>query len=299
MTVLVVGAGRMGKRHLRGLEAAGVATVVVDPRAEVGADFASLEEALTTGSYDAAILAETADGRLERFRALADAGIRRVLVEKPVEQSRTQVRELVEAARAGRVDTRVNHFFRTLPLFRELRGEPFSMTVTGGAFGLACNGIHWLDLGLYLSGDAGGKLLYGELDDVPIGSGRGPGFRDYGGRALYAFGDSRLYLDSAAVSSAPMHAVIDQPERQTVLFPHDERAVVAEREPGTDLPAYRYGAGYATHTVAALEADELWRSTESWARGGSDHPTVETSAVGHDLLFDLLERSGDDEFPIT
>lgn len=299
MSVLVIGAGRMGRRHLRGLEAAGVAAVVVDPRPEAGAEFASLADALAARSYDAAILAETAAGRMERFRALVDAGVRRVLVEKPVEQSRARMHELVAIATEGGVDARVNHFFRTLPLFRDLSGDRFVMSVTGGAFGLACNGIHWLDLALFLSGDAGGQLLYGELDGTPIGSGRGPAFRDYGGRALYAFGANRLYIDSVATSSAPMHAVIDQAERQTVLLPHDERAILAAREPGLDLPPYRYGAGYVTRTVDALEENDLWRSTEQWAGGADGHPTVQTSAVAHDLLFDLLETSGDDAFAIT
>jgi hypothetical protein len=299
VNVLVIGAGRMGKRHLRGLEAAGLVAVAVDPRAEADADFVSVEEALAGGNYDAAILAETAAGRLERFRTLVDAGIGRLLVEKPIEQSRARMHELVAIASDNAVDARVNHFFRTQSLFRDLRGAPFSMTVSGGAFGLACNGIHWLDLALYLSEDAGGELLYGELDEIPIGSGRGTEFRDYGGRALYAFGASRLYLNSMATSSAPMHAVIDQRNRQTILLPHDERAIVTERDPGVDLPAYRYGAGYATRTVAALESDDLWRSTERWARGSDEHPTLERSSTAHDLLFDLLETTGDDEFPIT
>ena len=311
MTALVVGAGRMGLRHVRGLAAAGVGAAVVDPREQAREEalthpgvvraFASLEEALAAEPYEAAILAETAAGRLERFEAIATAGISKLLVEKPVEQSRARVNALVAIARKRGVDARVNHFFRTLPLFDELRdaGAPFQMSVTGGAFGLACNGIHWLDLALYLSGDDGGTLLYGELDEVPIGSGRGAQFRDYGGRALFGFGDSRLYLASAATSSASMHVVVEQPERQTVLLPRDERALVAERQPGTDLPAYRYGAGYVTRTVQALAADDLWRSTEHWVRGDDKHPTLAVSAVAHGLLFDLLETSGEREFAIT
>jgi predicted dehydrogenase len=311
MTVLVVGAGRMGMRHVRGLAAAGVPAVVVEPRADtrrealaadgVAAAFESLDEALVADSYDAAVLAETAGGRLERFERLAATGIAKVLIEKPAEQSRARLHALVAVAHERGVDARVNHFFRTLPLFRELRdaGGPFHLSVTGGAFGLACNGIHWLDLALYLTGDQGGTMLYGEIDTVPIGSGRGSEFRDYGGRAVYGFADSRLHVASAATSSTPMHAVVDQPERQTVLLLHNERALLAERQAGTDLPVYRYGAGYATKTIRALEADDLWRSTRQWIEGEGAHPTLEVSAAAHDLLFDLLETSGDSEFPFT
>jgi predicted dehydrogenase len=308
MRVLVVGAGRMGLRHLRGLAAAGVEATVVDPRPEArskagaAAAFATLEEALGAGRYEAAVLAETAAGRLERFTAVAGAGISRVLVEKPLEQSRARTHSLAAVAHEHRMEVRVNHFFRTLHLFRELREgpRPFHLAVTGGAFGLACNGIHWIDLARFLSGDADGLLLYGELDEEPIGSGRGGEFRDYGGRALYGFPDgSRLYLASAATSSAPMHAVLEQPSAQAVLFPGEELALRYEREQVSQLPPYRYGGDYARRALPAFVADELWRSTERWARGDGAHPEVATSVRAHDLLFDLLETSGEREFQIT
>jgi predicted dehydrogenase len=308
VTVLLVGAGRMGLRHLRGLRAAGAGVAIVDPRAEArdeaGADaaFASLEDALDAGSYQAAVLAETAAGRLERFTALAQAGIGRVLVEKPVEQSRASVHALAQVASAHGVDARVNHFFRGLPLFARLReaGGPFQLSVTGGAYGLACNGIHWIDLALFLSGDGPAELLFGELDETPIASGRGPAFCDYGGRGVFALaGGSRLYLASSATSSAPMHAVLEQPTTETVLFPHDELAWISSRAPESTLPPYRYGADYARVEEPALAGDDLWRATERWARGESSQPPLSVSVRAHDLLFDLLEVDGGDVFPVT
>ena len=211
----MIGAGRMGLRHLKGLAAVRVEAHVVDPRAEARAasaelsagSFESLDDALEAGAWDAAILAETASGRLERLQALAASGLSAVLVEKPVEQSRDRLRAAVAVAREHGLDVRVNHFFRTLDLFRALRdsGGPHHIAVAGGGFGLACNGIHWIDLALFLSGDAEGRLLFGELDTMPIQSGRGPEFRDYGGRAVYGFsGGTRLHLASSAGSSAPI-----------------------------------------------------------------------------------------------
>ncbi len=315
MKVLVVGCGRMGLRHLRGLAPVTRDVHVADPRPEARAaaeaagveSFLSLEDALAAGTYDAAVLAETATGRLERLQALAAAGVRSLLLEKPVEQSRERLSAAAHLVREQGMDARVNHFFRTLDLFRELReaGGPHHVAVTGGAFGLACNGIHWIDLALYLSGDAEGWLLYGELDETPIASGRGAEFRDYGGRALFGFADgTRLHIASAAGSSAPIHAVVTGSMRQTVLFPHDETAVVYERDPASRLPAYRYGAEYGRRELPALGGDELWCSTERWARAVAagdppGHPELELSARAHELLFDLLETSGERAFPIT
>jgi predicted dehydrogenase len=309
--VLVVGAGRMGRRHLRGLAGVADELVVVDPREEARREagaaesFATLEEALEGARYDAAVLAETAAGRLERLRAIVGAGVPSVLVEKPVEQSRDRVAAAVEAA--GEADVRVNHFFRTLDLFAQVRarGGPFVLTVVGGAFGLACNGIHWLDLALYLSGDGGGRLLFGELDDAQIASGRGEQFGDYGGQALYGFADgTSLFLSSGSGSSAPMQATIVQPTAETVLFPHDAVAVAYRRAEGSDKPSYLYGADYERSELEALTPDDLWRSTERWGRAvaagkAPSQPPLSASQQAHDLLFDLLELSGDRDFPIT
>jgi Oxidoreductase family, NAD-binding Rossmann fold len=310
---LVVGAGRMGLRHVRGLREVTEDVCVVDPREEarreagVPQSFATLEAALEAESFDAVVLAETAAGRLERLLAVIAAGVPSVLVEKPLEQSRERVRAMLEAVRSRPADVRVNHFFRTLAVFASLRprGGPFHVTVVGGAFGLACNGIHWIDLARHLSGDGGGRLLFGELDETPIGSGRGEQFRDFGGRALFGFDDgSRLFLSSDADSSAPMQATIVQPATETVLLPHDASAVAYRRDPASATPPYLYGAGYERSEGTALESDDLWRSTASWARGvaageAAPHPSLEISVLAHELLFDLLERSGEREFAIT
>ena len=81
--VLLIGAGRMGMRHLQGLEGVASSCDVVDPRAEAreGArstqrarrkvrTFANLDALPTDTQYDAAILASTAGGRRrELFRS--------------------------------------------------------------------------------------------------------------------------------------------------------------------------------------------------------------------------------------
>ena len=316
MKVLLVGAGRMGLRHLQGLAAVTPDAHVVDP-SEAARDTAaragavvhpSIAEALASaGPFDAAVLGETAAGRLERVTELVSAGVPSLLLEKPVEQSRERVHRLAAVVAAGGVDARVNHFFRTLDLFAELRaaGGPFQVSVVGGAFGLACNGIHWIDLALYLSGDAPGRLAFGELDELTIASGRGEEFCDYGGRGLFAYEDgSWLFLASAAASSAPMQATIVQPTRETALFPHESRAIVSSRRPGSDKPVFLYGADYAQSEREALTADALVGSTSAWARcvaesGEHRHPSLELSVTAHDLLFDLLETGGGTDFAVT
>jgi hypothetical protein len=293
----------MGQRHLQGLSGLEAELHVVDPRdgavaeIEAIAPAAVVHAALPELEFDAAILAETAAGRLERVEAVLGIGVPRLLIEKPLEQSRARTRALVEAC-AGR-DARCHLPLRALPLAKELREEDGAITITvaGGAFGLAANGIHWIDLAHAVAG-AGGALLWDELDDTPIASGRGPSFRDYGGRAVFGFGDRvRLYLDTRASSPAPMTATATATRVHAVLELAGDDVGWYRRDPANDDPPYRYGSGFdrATEHLGL----DLTTSAVRWLAGDGELPTVDEALVSHELLFDLLETSGATEFAIT
>jgi len=309
VTVLIVGAGRAGLRHLSGLSED---AHVVDVRPEAQADAAAVAERvgirMTFGTSladapraETAILATTAGGRLEQLELLAERGVRDVLLEKPLEQSRARVRRLAQIA-GPRAFVHLHR--RSNPSYRALRdaGGPFRLVVTGGAFGLACNGIHYLDLALFLSRSAG-RLVFAELEELPIGSGRGTGLRDYGGRGLYAFDDgTRLYLESWAASGAPELATVVQAGAASV---HDGfSGLWYERPAGTPAPAYRYGAGWTRAEQPGFETLRGGETTRAWLdalRAGGEPllPTVAEALPAHELLFDLLETSGDAEFAIA
>lgn len=293
----------MGQRHLQGLSGLEAELHVVDPRdgaaaeVEAIAPAALVHAAIPELEFDAAILAETAAGRLERVQAVLATGVPRLLIEKPLEQSRARTRALVEAC-AGR-DARCHLPLRGLSLANELRagGAPITITVAGGAFGLAANGIHWLDLARAVAG-GGGALLWGELDETPIASGRGTSFRDYGGRGVFGFdGGVRLYLDTKASSAAPMTATVTATRLHAVLELAGEDIAWYRRDAAADDPPYRYGSGF-DRTVESLGLD-LTTSVVHWLAGDGELPTVEEALVAHELLFDLLEKSGSTEFAIT
>lgn len=324
MNILLIGAGRMGLRHLRGLTDLGGNVHVVDLRPEVEEEIHSAAEKYQLGSeiqfhrslekvpfekvkFDGAILSATARGRLERFVEVAGHGIRNVLIEKPMEQSRTRFRKIIEVARKNNVQVRCDHYRRTLPFFAGLReeGGPFHISVSGGAFGLAVNGVHWLDFAVWLSQAKKAKMLFGELDTKPIGSGRGPDFRDFGGQGLFAFEDgSRLFLSSSAGSSAPVVATITQPGKLYIIDQEKDLAITYERNPASSKPAYLYGADYSRKEVSGIERTQLWEITKRWIRwlkgqGECHLPSLDEARLGHELLFDLLETSGETLFPIT
>jgi myo-inositol 2-dehydrogenase / D-chiro-inositol 1-dehydrogenase len=128
--VALVGAGRMGRAHLRALgDADGVETAaVVEPlewtRTELDAQglrtFAQLDELLAAGGVDAAIIAAPTDLHLELVTALVDAGLP-VLCEKPCGLRSEDTAEAVRVAAAAGVVLQIGYWRRFVPALVELR----------------------------------------------------------------------------------------------------------------------------------------------------------------------------------
>lgn len=316
--VLIVGAGRMGLRHLRGVaEEARNITVVyhkmdVEQQVHDVLKDASFEGAVDIvpsikqagNNFDAAILTATAEGRAERFEQVLS--LNNILLEKPLEQSRREVHRMQAMAVQSKSDIRCNHVYREVALFEDIAGvdAPVNMTVNAGAIGLGCGGIHWIDLALYLSNAGSGKLLNGKLQNTPIASGRGPQFRDFGGVGLFEFRDgSTLSLCVDSESSAGPVCVITQAHRQFVID-NMGRIMVHERGEEVTLPNYLYGQGYKSEQddsltkLSSADQTHLWMKHVKNSRQ-SKLPTLNEAAIAHELLFDLLEIRGDKDFPIT
>lgn len=324
MNILVVGAGRMGLRHLHGLADNEGDIFVVDIRKDAEKEiihlakeysikskihfYTSLDQiSINSQNIDAAILCSTANGRLEQFKYLAERGIKNILIEKPIEQSRKRFRELVTCAKINNIEVYCNLYRRTLPFFQGIRDEntPFRMIVSSGAFGFALNGLHWIDFALYMANCNKGELLWAKLDATEILSGRGSQFRDYGGIGVFQFENgSTLVLTSAADSSAPTVASVIQATRHCIIDPAEDVAILYERSNTSSKPNYLYGADYTRQEISGIETAPLWDLTAQWLRSLKKCdicklPKLEDAVTAHELLFDLLESSGKTEFSIT
>jgi len=309
----------MGQRHLRGLLGEAASITLIDPLSQArdlcrdiaeGTMFSTLndiDQLPRSNRFDLAILSGTALNRLNQFNRLVEYQIPYILVEKPLEQSRAKTRALIQAAQSIQSRVWTNHYRRNLEGFasvREIPG-PLYITVSSGAMGLGANGIHWIDFAFHLTGQTSGKLLYGEIDEQPIGSGRGAQYRDYGGRGIFAFPDgSRLYLSSSASSSAPtMFSIVAQNEHWLV-DQYTDRTLVHQRVEEACHPNYLYSKDYSTKPQDGLEDFDLEYQTHQFLRDlKSDvEPkllSIEMVAPSYELLFDLLETSGDVKFQFT
>ena len=135
----LIGAGRMGRAHLRALaqatnaEPAGVVDPVAGVREELNAQglrtFAHVDELLAAGGLDAAIVAAPTDLHLELVATLAGAGLP-VLCEKPCGLRSEETAEAVRLAADAGVVLQIGYWRRFVPALVALRER-----IAAGALG--------------------------------------------------------------------------------------------------------------------------------------------------------------------
>jgi myo-inositol 2-dehydrogenase / D-chiro-inositol 1-dehydrogenase len=126
----LVGAGRMGRTHLRALAGSpalrvvaladpveGTRTALEGPGLATHADLASM---LRTGGLDGVLVAAPSDRHLATIAELAAAGLP-VLCEKPCGVTSQQARQAAEIAASARLPLQVAYWRRFVPALRRLR----------------------------------------------------------------------------------------------------------------------------------------------------------------------------------
>lgn len=132
MKFLVIGSGSIGKRHIRNLLAlkvnpADIAAIDTRPdrRAEVEAlgvktTFASFEEALAAGKYDAAMVCSPTSLHITQGIELAKRGVH-MLMEKPLAHDLAGVEELKKVVADNKVAVVMAYIFRFAPITAKVK----------------------------------------------------------------------------------------------------------------------------------------------------------------------------------
>jgi predicted dehydrogenase len=303
----------MGRRHLAGLVTRGYAVDAVDPseearnaaRAEL--DRRKIDQKLLNfadgpqGDYAVAAFSEHADRRFGNVtNFLAKAKTKKVLLEKPLSSDPAEIERLKALLSSHGVDHRdvaANLVRRAWPSSQQLRqladgSDHIAITVNGGAYGLGTNGIHHLDYFLFLTGRQNADVRYAHLFDLPILSGRGERFRDFGGNYLVENErGSMLGCCLPASSAAPVMTIVGQ--NFTAII--DERTLdwtLTVRKPESTLPVFRCGADYVPTASGEMKYLPMDATTGLWADGEIALPNFTEATAAHDLLHAVLEKGG-------
>jgi len=311
-TAFVSALGAMGRRHVKGLVRAGFCVVAVDPNPavldvarrelqEAGLDSGKLRMVdRPTGRFGVAVFAETTPDRLANFTRFLDfASAGRIFLEKPLSADPAEYDRFLAIASGHGVAnlTQVNFIRRTWPHVQRLaemcsQEKRFAMTLNGGAIGLGCNGIHYLDTFLCLAGDERPAIRWATLSGEMVRSGRGNQFEDFGGDFVLEGPRGSLLASLAAESSAGVVMTVRGEHFMAQVDYRDMQWKIARRKPESTLPFYRHGADYGIVEQGRLEIPAMDAVTEGWALGRINLPALEQALVTHRLLDEILRAGG-------
>lgn len=219
-TSALLGCGRMGQCHAEALkrlrtslvavadplEAACVKVVDACEQKEPPIACSSLTQMLQIQVPDLLVVATTADGHASQALEAIEAGVRLILLEKPLTTSLRSCQQLLKACEESGARIAVNHQMRFLPQYQSpkklLATKEFggfnSMHVAAGNFGLAMNGTHYVEAFRFLS-DQSPIEVSAWLDNDLLPNPRGAQFQDVSGciRVTSSSG-CRLYIDASA-----------------------------------------------------------------------------------------------------
>lgn len=213
LTFGVIGLGRMGFRTVDAARRAGLRPVAIldsaatpwglTQDASLGPLCHRTLDAFLAARPDVVAVSTTADSHAPLFAALAGAGVRRVLLEKPVACSLAEADGMIGLARERGVLVAVNHNHRAWEVLRRIRGfdgtpafgRLCAFVITQGAGGLGNLGTHYFDLANWMFGGVA-EAVAGFGTAPEAANPRGAQFDDHGGVVIARYsGARRLVLE--------------------------------------------------------------------------------------------------------
>lgn len=335
MNVLIIGAGRMGQRHIKGCLASNFVEkiLVLDISNEslqnAHQNFSNNEffkklqfenpEKFTPIFFDIVIISSTAADRLSICNLAIECNPTHILIEKPLGQSYQEVQELVKYFSKYETKVHVNLNMRMYGFIKELKKDLNTLSqfegnvrinFNGGSLGIGANGIHYIDLLFYLFDANRFEIKFAEIDDTLLPSGRGENFKDFGGSAYINFyknerfmGRSFLSLTSESTAFGGWD-IIGSHIRIRINEIEGNRVDICRDEKST-MPINRYAADYKNPVTKSITTPELSELTTEWITSISNNhsplPLLNETLIAHKLMFEWLNFSNQyqNTFPIT
>jgi len=263
MKTAVLGAGRMGRRHIQVVKEIRLELVgICDPNPEALA-LADKEQGIASELHysdapsllkekqpECVVIATTAPTHCEYTCLAAELGAKYILCEKPMAISMAECDRMLETCAQHNTRLAINHQMRFMEQYTEpkrlINSDAFgglaSVTVVAGNFGIAMNGTHYIEMFRYITDEDPSEVTaWFSVDKIP--NPRGPQFEDRAGS---------LRITTASGKRFYMEVGSDQGNGLTVIYAGrfgqiavDELAgsmsLVSREVQYRDLPTTRYG----------------------------------------------------------
>ena len=201
MNVLIIGAGRMGRRHMQTIFDLGWNLTGIYDKSHESLEiskkelerpnlncYLDLKLAFSESKPDLVIISTTADTHCALSCFAATHGARYILVEKPMATSVADCSQMIKVCRDKNVTLAVNHQMRFMSVYLEPKkligtdqfGELCSMTLVAGNIGFSMNGSHYIEAFRFLTNENLHKVS-AIFSPQLIPNPRGPQFQDRAG----------------------------------------------------------------------------------------------------------------------
>lgn len=322
MKTLVIGSGRMGRRHIQvvkdlNLEIDGVLDFsqdvlnITQEEHNIPSDrlFTSVDEAFNNTSAELVIISTTAPFHLEYVEKAAEYGAKYILCEKPMATSIEDCNRILEICDKNNIKLAINHqmrFMEQYTLTKELvQSEAFgglsSVTVVAGNFGMSMNGTHYFEMFRYMT-DELPDTVQAWFDEDSVPNPRGERYQDRSGsiRVVTASG-KRFYMEISADQGHGMHVTYTGPNgRITIDELLGKMTAVIRDEEYRELPTTRYGMP-ATETLSQIEPADAVSPTKSVLKAllnDEDYPDGVIGRAAVATLVAAYESNENDHKPV-
>lgn len=217
--IAIIGAGQLGSRHLQAVAKSDVSISieVVEPfeqsrsvakqrfeEVPANDNIVSIKflESIRylSDELDLAIIATNSDVRSAvTIQLLSSKKVKNLILEKVLFQKEKEYHEIAKILAETQTRCWVNHPRRIFPFYQALKtklsgAKQIDFSVSGGTWGLACNGLHFLDLFEYLSNTAVTKIDTRYLDKHILETSR-KGYIEVSGKLIGNIGESTFSIN--------------------------------------------------------------------------------------------------------
>ena len=269
----------MGRRHIEAVRRLGFDLVGIcdasreslrlagrEQNVPAGLHFMEAPKMLESTRPDCVIVATTAPSHCAYTCLAAEAGVRLILVEKPMAVSLAECDQMIEACARHGAKLAVNHPTRFMPRSTEPKrlvsmpefGGLTSVTVVAGNVGMAMNGTHFVEMFRFITGEDPVEVTaWFSSEKVP--NPRGVQYEDRAGsfRVTTASG-KRLYVEIGADQGHGLQVVYaGKYGRLTVDDLAGTMSLVVREAQYRDLPTTRYGMPAVTSEFRIPSVDAV------------------------------------------
>lgn len=247
-------------------------------------------------NIDFAIVATSAEPRYDIVKSLIDLNVKKILVEKVVFQSNNQFEILTKLAEEKGIEIYCNFVCRYYSNYRRiqesLNKQPIIMNVIGGDFGLACNGLHYIDLFEFFTGQKV-KLQQFNLSENSSGNRRGSNYKEALGVLTFKTENGSSLLISSDKNRAAETEITIRTENETHIFNEVTQIHTISNENTIEIKPFEIAY---TSALTAVIFDDIFK-------GNCILPTIQETSSAHSQFFtamnNLFAVSENDNCPIT